>query len=223
MTTNNSIQAVIFDVDGVLVDSEPFICEAACKMFHANYGVTVQPEDFIPFVGTGADRYIGGVAEKHGVTLDPPQDKASTYDIYLEIIKGRLQPVAGVHDFITTCRSRGLKLALATSADMVKLLGNLTEIDLTPADFDACINGLDVTHKKPHPETFLLAAERLDLPPEQCLVVEDATNGIQAARAAGAKCLGLTTSFSAEQLTAAGADFTAADFYTVPQRILDSR
>ncbi len=217
---DSSIQAVIFDVDGVLVNSEPFICEAACRMFQANYGVTVQPEDFLPFVGTGENRFIGGVAEKYGIELDLSRDKATTYDIYLEIIKGRLQPVAGIHGFLARCRDRGLKLALATSSDKVKLLGNLSEINLTPADFDACVNGLDVTHKKPHPEIFLLAAKRLNLPPQQCLVVEDAINGVQAAEAAGAKCLGLTTSFSVGQLRAAGADFTAADFNSVPPEVL---
>ncbi len=217
---DSSIRAVVFDVDGVLVDSEPFICEAACRMFVANYGAAVQPEDFLPFVGTGEGRYIGGVAEKYGIKLDLPRDKASIYDIYLEIIRGRLQPVAGVHDFLARCRDRGLKLALATSADEVKLLGNLKEINLTPDDFDACVNGLEITHKKPHPEVFLLAAKRLDLPPRQCLVVEDAINGVQAARAAGAKCLGLTTSFSAEKLLAAGADFIAADFNSVPPEAL---
>ncbi len=63
MTAGGSIQVVIFDMDGVLTDSEPIINAAAVKMFHER-GVFVAPEDFIPFIGTGEDRYIGGVAEK---------------------------------------------------------------------------------------------------------------------------------------------------------------
>ncbi|MCE5199878.1 HAD hydrolase-like protein, partial [bacterium] len=66
MCYNNStmIRGIIFDMDGVLVDSEPFICEAAMRMF-AEHGITVKPEDFLPFVGAGEDRYVGGVAEKY--------------------------------------------------------------------------------------------------------------------------------------------------------------
>ena len=202
---------VIFDMDGVLCDSEDFICEAAMRMFKQNHGVDVDPDDFKPFVGTGEDRYIGGVADKHRVALDPKRDKATTYDIYLEIIKGRLEPLPGAIDFIDDCKRRGMKVAVATSADIVKMNGNLTEIGLPAETFDARVNGLDVEHKKPAPDIFLKAAEQLGLDPARCLVVEDAENGCQAAKAAGAMCLGLTTSFSANALRVAGADWTAPD------------
>ena len=89
-----AVEGIIFDMDGVLCASEPFICEAAMAMFTGTYGVTVQKDDFIPFVGTGEDRFIGGVAEKYGVKLTMPRDKARTYEIYLGIIKGRLEPFA---------------------------------------------------------------------------------------------------------------------------------
>jgi beta-phosphoglucomutase len=198
-------------MDGVLCDSEAFICEAAMRMFEQNHGVVVHPDDFKPFVGTGEDRYIGGVADKHHVKLDPKRDKATTYDIYLEIIKGRLQPLPGAISFIDDCKRRGMKIAVATSADIIKMNGNLTEIGLPAETFDARVNGLDVERKKPAPDLFLKAAGQLGLDPARCLVVEDAENGCQAAKAAGAMCLGLTSSFSAEALRAAGADWTAPD------------
>jgi len=211
---------VIFDMDGVLCDSEPFICEAACRMFAERHNRKVSPADFVPFVGAGENRYLGGVAEKHGVTLDLEADKKRTYEIYLQIIRGRLHPLPGAVEFIAERRRRGLKLAVATSADRVKLDGNLSQIGLPAETFDACVNGLEVEHKKPHPEIFLVAAERLDLPPERCLVVEDAPNGIAAGRAAGAKCLGICTSFKAAELKAAGADWTAPDLANVPAELL---
>lgn len=108
-------------MDGVLCDSEPFICQAACRMFAETYGVEVGPEDFRPFVGTGEKRYLGGVAEKHGIERDLERDKARTYEIYLEIIRGRLKPLAGVHAFIAACRRGGAKLAVATSFDVGQL------------------------------------------------------------------------------------------------------
>ena len=213
-----TIRGVIFDMDGVLVDSEEFICEAAVRMF-AERGLAVRPADFRPFVGAGEDRYLGGVAEKHGFPLDLERDKARTYELYGQIVRGRLQPLPGVHRFIGKCRARGLRLALATSADRVKMLINLREIGLPPETFDAAVNGLDVAHKKPAPDIFLLAAGRLGHAPAECLVVEDAVNGVAAARAAGARCLALTTSFTREQL--AGADFFAANLAEAPEAALD--
>jgi beta-phosphoglucomutase len=213
-------RGVVFDMDGVLCDSEPFICEAATRMFAERHGLSVSREDFIPFVGAGENRYLGGVAEKYGVRLDLESDKRRTYDLYLEIIRGRLEPLAGVREFLAECRRLEMKAAVATSADEVKMRGNLAEIGLPPKMFDTTVNGLEVVRKKPHPEIFLLAIERLGLPAGDCLVVEDAPNGIVAAKAAGAKRLGLTTSFAAAELIAEGADWTAPDLAHVPAEVL---
>ena len=213
-------RGIVFDMDGVLCDSEPFICEAAMRMFAERHHLQVRPEDFLPFVGAGEDRYIGGVAERYGLKSNLQDDKTRTYPIYLEIIRGRLQPLAGVGKFIAQCRDMGIRLAVATSADAVKMQGNLAEIGLPPETFDVCINGLEVIRKKPDPEIFLLAMWRLELEPGECLIVEDAPNGIRAGKAAGSMCLGLTTSFSAAELQAAGADWTAPELAHVPPQVL---
>lgn len=214
---------VIFDMDGVLCDSERFICEAAIRMFRELHGAEVSPEDFLPFVGAGEDRYLGGPAEKHGIRLQLERDKARTYAIYLEIIRGRLHPLPGAREFIARCRAAGLRIAVATSADRVKMEGNLREIGLPAETFHVCVNGLDIARKKPHPDIFLLAAQRLGLPPARCLVVEDAPNGLQAGKAAGCRCLGLTTSFSEVTLRSAGADWTSPDLAHVPSGILEKQ
>ncbi len=210
-------RGVIFDMDGVLVDSEAFICRAACQMFQ-ELGQTVQPEDFTPFIGTGENRYLGGVAEKYRLVVDIDRIKRRTYDIYLEIIQGELEPLPGVNAFIQRCRNLGKKLAVASSADRRKVIGNLNEIGLAPELFDAVIVAEDVEHKKPAPDLFLLAAKRLQLPPEQCLVIEDAVSGVAAAKAAGARCLALTTSFDREAL--ADADYFAADLSHASDEVL---
>ncbi|MCE5197421.1 MAG: HAD-IA family hydrolase [Armatimonadota bacterium] len=211
------IHGIIFDMDGVLVDSEPFICEAAMRMF-AEHGITVKPEDFLPFVGAGEDRYVGGVAEKYNFPMDLARDKARTYQIYGEIVRGRLEPLTGVCDFIAKARSRGLKLAVASSADKVKIEINLREIGVPADTFDVVVSGQDVVNKKPNPEIFLTAASKLGLSPDQCLVVEDAVNGVAAAKAAGMRCLGLTTSFSAQEL--AGADWISSTLADAPDEAL---
>src|SRR5215471_2426670 len=203
-------------MDGVLVDSEPFIKEAGVRLF-AEKGFTVRGEDFTPFVGTGEDHLLGGVAEKYGLPFDARRDKARTYAIYLELIRGRLRPLPGVFSFLDACRARRLKVAVASSADAVKVEGNLHEIGLPPDAFDALVNGSQVERKKPAPDIFLTAAQRLGLAPAACLVVEDAVAGVAAAKAAGSRCLALTTSFPAERLSAA--DWIVADLAHAPPNL----
>src|SRR5205807_7886311 len=102
-------------MDGVLVLSEPLLAQAAARMF-AEKGFEVRHEEFHPFIGMGEDRYLGGVAEARGIPMDPERDKARTYAIYLDLIKGRLEPLPGVVAFVTECRRRGLKTAVELSA-----------------------------------------------------------------------------------------------------------
>jgi beta-phosphoglucomutase len=212
------IKGVLFDMDGVLVDSERFIARAATMMFE-ELGVKVNPEDFHPFVGTGENRYIGGVAEKYGIKVDLPIVKARTYEIFGEIARNNLYPLPGAGEFISRCRNKGLKMALATSADRVKMVINLTEIGLPPETFNSIITGEDVVNKKPFPDIYIKAAESLQLQTEECLVVEDAVSGIRSGKAAGCKCLAVTTSFSSEALHEA--DWIYGSLLEVPDEVLE--
>ncbi len=209
---------IIFDMDGVLVDSEPFIMRAAIQMF-AELGLKIIPDDFIPFTGTGENRFLGGVAEKYNFPVDTPSAKKRTYDIYLEIIKGKLKPLPGAREFVNNCRALGKKTAIASSADWRKVEGNLNEIKLPAKLFDAIVAGEDVEHKKPSPDIFLLAAKKIGIDPKDCLVVEDALSGIKAAKAAGSKCLAITSSYTVDKLP--GADFYAPDLAHVPKEAVN--
>ena len=201
-------------MDGVLVDSEEYINQAAIAMFKEK-GLKVEPEDFLPFVGAGEDRYLGGVAEKYNFPFDLEKDKARTYQIYEEIVKNKLHPLKGVLAFIEKCKQRNLKLAVATSADKTKMEINLKESGIDRDNFDALINGNDVEKKKPDPEIYLLAAKQIEVSPTNCLVVEDAVNGVEAALQAGSKCLALTTSFNENELSKA--DWIAPDLSAAPE------
>lgn len=211
------IKAVIFDMDGVLIDSEPFIREAAVRMF-GERGLTVQHEDFLPFTGAGEERFIGGVADLYNFTLDLERDKTRTYQLYDELVQGNLQPLCGVREFIDKARNRGLKLAVASAADRIKVEINLREMGFTPAMFDALVTGSDVVNKKPDPEIFLEAAKRMSMSPDYCLVCEDAVNGTVAAKAAGMRCLGITTSFTPQELQA---DWHAPNLGKAPDDVFE--
>src|SRR5512147_3007777 len=102
MNESSKIRAVIFDMDGVLVDSEPLINAAAIAMFKEK-GLVVQPDDFLPFVGAGEDRYIGGVAERYDFPLDLAAAKHRTYEIYLDLVPLRLEVFPGAYDFVLAC------------------------------------------------------------------------------------------------------------------------
>jgi len=207
MKKKKHLKAVLFDMDGVLLDSEEYICRAGMMMFKEK-GYDVSPGDFLEFTGMGENRYLGGVAEKNGIPFELEKDKARTYEIYGEIVKGQLKPFPGVVDFIEKCRSRKLKMAVASSADPTKVEINLEEIGIPPSTFGTVVTGLDIEHRKPAPDIFLKAAERLGVEPIGCLVIEDAVSGVKAGKAAGSKVLALTTSFSAEELS--GADWIAS-------------
>jgi HAD superfamily hydrolase (TIGR01509 family) len=210
-------EGILFDMDGVLVDTEELIARASVEMFREK-GLLVTQKDFLPFVGTGEIRYLGGVAEKYGFPLDITEAKKRVYEIYEEIAKGSLTLLPGVKTFIGHCRERGLKMAVATSADRVKMLINLEEGGLPQEWFDALVTAEDVVHKKPAPDIYLKAAEKLGVSPQRCLVIEDAPAGVTAGKQAGARVLALTTSFPAEKLQEA--DWVAPDLSRVPKEAL---
>ena len=194
MNEDPKIRAVIFDMDGVLTDSEPLINAAAIAMFKEK-GLVVQPDDFLPFVGTGEERYVAGVAEKYDFPLDPPAAKRRTYEIYLDLVPSRLEAFPGVLELVNACRSAGLLIGVASSADEIKVRANLQKIGLPIKFWDVVITGEIVKNKKPAPDIFLTAAERLGVNPHACVVVEDAVNGIQAAKAAGMRCVAVAQTF----------------------------
>ncbi len=215
------VKACIFDMDGVLCDSEAVIAAAACRMFKECYNMTVTAKDFEPFIGTGEERYLCGVAAQVGVSLSMPADKEETYRLYAEIARDELQPVQGVVDFLRALAGKGVCLALATSADEFKMGINLSAIGVEKDLFAARVTGCQVAHKKPAPDIFLKAAEDLGCTPDECIVFEDAVNGVQAAKAAGMRCVGITSSFPAELLAKNGADWTATDFTVLPNEFLE--
>jgi HAD superfamily hydrolase (TIGR01509 family) len=196
---DSKIRAVIFDMDGVLVDSEPLLNAAAIAMFREK-GLVLQPTDFLPFVGAGENRYIGGVAEKYHFPLDLPAAKKRTYEIYLDLVHSQLEAFPGAHHLVLDCRKAGLHVAVASSADKIKVFANLQKIDLPPEFWDAAVVAEDVRRQKPAPDIFLAAAKKLDVKPSTCVVVEDAVNGIQAAKAAGMRCIAIASTFPAERL-----------------------
>ncbi len=197
--------ALIFDVDGVIADTEALNARASVLMFAELYGVTVQPRDFYPFIGTGDERYVEGVAEQYGVKIDTETAVARRAENFFRLLQSEPLPAApGVLELVAEARTSGqVRLAIATSGRQEKQFPVIEGTGLRLEWFDVVITGDDVTRKKPDPQIYQLAGERLGLPPEGCVVVEDAPVGVQAAKAAGMWCLAVTASAPREALAQA--------------------
>lgn len=194
----NGIKAVLFDMDGVLVDSEGYMLQAA-KSALAKWGIQAKDEDFTEFVGAGEDKYVGGVAEKHGHTyITAMKDEA--YRIYGELAKGQPMALESAGEMLSWLKAQGYKLAVCSSADRVKVDINISALHLPDGTLDDVVSGEDIVNKKPAPDIYLRGAALLGVKPEECMVVEDAINGIVAGHRAGMKCIGVTTSFPADVL-----------------------
>lgn len=197
--------ALIFDVDGVVADTEALNARASVLMFQELYGVTVQPEDFRPFVGHGDERYCEGVAEQYGVAIDTQAAVDRRAANFFKLLQDEPLPASpGVLETVAAARQDpDVGLAIATSGQKAKQFPVITGAGLRLEWFDAVITGDDVTRKKPDPQIYLLTAERLGLPPARCVVFEDAPAGATAAKAAGMACVAVTSTVTAAELTAA--------------------
>lgn len=192
--------AVIFDMDGVLADTESLIADATIRMFRDCYGAELTPEDFRPFIGTGAVRYVEGPAAAANVTIDLDEALRVRHDNFVRLLEGgACNALPGAIDLVNAIADHdSMLLGLATSSPQAKAEETWKAIRLPSQRFDALVSGDMVKHKKPHPEIYLKAAETLDVAPESCVVIEDALTGISAAKDAGMYCIALTGSFDRE-------------------------
>jgi len=191
-------KAILFDMDGVLIESE-FLMRASAIQALADYGITAQHEDFLEFTGMGEDKFVGGVAEKHGHTYVTAM-KDLAYDYYGQRVKAEAHIPAGVKEMLQTLHAKGIVLAVCSAADLRKVRYNIQAIGVEESLFTALVTGSDVARKKPFPDIYLEGARRVGMEPADCLVVEDAISGIQAAHAAGMDAVGVPTTFSKEAL-----------------------
>jgi HAD superfamily hydrolase (TIGR01509 family) len=203
------ITALIFDMDGLLVDSEPF-AEAAMRSFLGRYGHALTDDVSIRLLGRRVPEAIQIVAEHYGLVEDAAELVTLYNEIRLAAIRGNLRPLPGAAEIIAFGRDHGLRLALATSNTREHVELSLTEAALANL-FDAEATGEEVERGKPEPDIFLLAASRLGVEPEKCVVLEDSSAGIAAAKAAGMRSIWIPQPRSDGLQTAPDPDVTVAD------------
>ena len=192
MMTASGIQAILFDLDGVIVDTARHHFAAWQALAH-ELGVTLEEADNESLKGVSRVDSLEWILRKGGLVLDSQTKLAlmtRKNDHYLDLITdmGPQDILPGALEFIEGAKAAGVKIGLGSSSKNAPTI--LNAIGITEM-FDVVIDGNRITLSKPDPEVFLLGASSLDLEPAHCLVVEDAASGVEAGKAGGFPVLGV--------------------------------
>ncbi len=184
------IKAVIFDLDGLLIDSEPLWQEAEMLIFK-QVGITLTPELCLQTKGLRIDEVVGYWDQKFPwANLAQLEVEELIVAKVIELINLKGQPLAGVDRAISFVKQKQVKIALASSSALKIIQAALRKLDLT--DMFAEIYSAELeTLGKPHPGVYLTTANKLGILPQECLALEDSLNGVLAAKAAQMKCIAI--------------------------------
>ena len=188
--------AVIFDMDGVLIDSEPIHFDVLNSVLEQD-GHRLSNAENDEFIGTTSEAMFETLIARCRLPRTVPEYIAC-YDVaILRALNQSHAAQPGAASLIQDLRSSGLLLAVASSSRRLWIEATLRSIGLSDPAFDATVSGDDVERSKPDPAIYLLAAQRLGVPPERCLAIEDSPNGVLSARRAGMAVIGVRTPYTA--------------------------
>lgn len=192
------LQAVLWDLDGVIADTGPYHCRAWQEVF-SQIGVCFTEEHFIKHFGQRNDTII-----RDTVGQDIPQAELEAIaekkeQAYRRLVAGNIRALPGSVELLASLKRGGIKSAIASSAPPENVSVVIKGLGIEKY-FDAIACGREVSEGKPNPQIFLLAAAKLKAEPAGCVVIEDAVAGVTGARRAGMKCLAVTNSHSPDSL-----------------------
>ncbi len=206
----NYIKYIIFDLDGVLINSEPVTTKAATVAL-SEIGISVAEDAFKPYIGAGETLFISEICRERGKEDKIHRAIQRLYQLFNEYVDDKLQVYPSVHTLLSELKKRRFRLAIASSSASDKVAVSLKAAGISADLFDVILTGSDVSERKPSPEIYFNTMDELDADPEECIIIEDALNGIRAAKASGAFCFAVTTSFSTEKLEPENPDFIGND------------
>lgn len=195
---------MVFDMDGVLVDSEPMHLDAMRELLRP-YGVPYTDRENEEFFGFTDPEVFRALRARYGLEPDEYDLTRRRAALLVELTRKRTVPMPGVPDVPNALHRRGYRLAVASSSALDVIRATVDVLGIA-ALFEAVVSGLEVGRGKPAPDVFLETARRLDLPPRACLVIEDSRNGLLAAKAAGMGCVAIPCPATRHE------DFSGADF-----------
>lgn len=209
-----NIQAVIFDMDGLLVDSEPIQFEAS-RMLFRRYGHTFTKQNLKEFLGVRLIEELTILKDRWELKPTIGFLTAERKEIYLHLIRHSMVLAKGAKKLLTFLRDRDFPIGLGTSAQQWYIDEIFNKFHLHMY-FDAVVGSDQVTQGKPHPEVYQKVAAKLHIHPSACLVLEDAVSGVLAARMAGMLCFAVPNPYTAkEEFNIADRTFPSLDEVTV--------
>ncbi|AYA36285.1 HAD family hydrolase [Hymenobacter oligotrophus] len=193
------IRTVIFDMDGVLVDTEPLHHDAFFRHF-AELGIPMTAEEYATFLGASTRNVYQQLKQEFGLAGDIEEMMKRKRELFAASFdeSTELDLLPGARALIEDLRQAGVPLQLASSASKDTIHRVFRRFELYP-HFDNLVSGEDFPRSKPDPAIFLRAAELAGVPPQHCLVIEDSHNGVTAAKAAGMYCIGYRSEHSGGQ------------------------
>lgn len=194
-------RAVIFDLDGVLVDSSQFHRES-WRVVGRERGFDMTDELFWRTFGMPNRQILPLLLHRELADEEIAELSERKEEVYRELAAGRMMALPGSTELVAAVADAGFRVALGSSTPMSNIRVVLDALCIREF-FEQIVCSDDVTHGKPHPEVFLKAAAKLNVPPLRCVVIEDAVVGVKAAKAAGMQCLAVATTHPAEKLTEA--------------------
>jgi HAD superfamily hydrolase (TIGR01509 family) len=192
---------VIFDVDGVLVNSEP-LHQRAWKQVLKELGISLSNQQFRLLMGKTTDQIMSMFFEQHDIREDVSFWSYKKDEVYRTLVHKELKPLEGVVPFLLHLKARQVKIGVASSAVRKNVQAALDCLGVEDG-FNVVLSVEDITHPKPDPEIYLKAAQSLGLAASDCVVIEDSLPGIQSAKQAGTFVIGITTNFASEALAIA--------------------
>lgn len=207
--------AIILDMDNVVVLSERLHLKTLDVIFR-QFGIRYsRKEHATRLAGTGAENIIRTVLAEHGMKANVKalvKKRTSLYQRIIEKKNSGLRTTPGLASFLRALKTYGIPVAVASGGHRRNVIGSLKAVDVDPKIFKAIITVEDVPQRKPHPHLFLATARALHARPNECIVFEDSIAGIEAAKRARMRCVGLITTTTRKNLQAAGADLVVKDF-----------
>ena len=197
MREGGMFSAIIFDMDGVIADSEPLHIKAE-RMTFSPFELDISDEEFQAYMGRTPKILLQGIIEKYGLETTADELYPVHKQHLLALYQNEVEPISGALDTVRSFSKMVPAVGLASSSDVALIASVLDRFGLREY-FDCTVSGEQVENIKPHPEIFLTAAEQLMVSPEHCLVIEDSTAGIEAAKAAGMACIGFRSPNSHNQ------------------------